>query len=44
MILELLTDADMILMVKRGIKGGICHAIYRHAEANDKYMEHFWQK
>ena len=26
--LDLLTDIDMLLMVKKGIKGGICHAIY----------------
>ena len=26
--LDLLTDIDMLLMVERGIKGGICHSIY----------------
>ena len=27
--LELLTDPDMLLMVEKGIRGGICHAIHR---------------
>ena len=37
--LELLTDADMLLMVEKGIKAGICHAIHRYAKANNKYMK-----
>ena len=27
--LELLTDIDILLMVEKGIKGGICHAMHR---------------
>ena len=37
--LELLTDYDMLLMVKEEIRGGICHSIHRHAKANNKYMK-----
>ena len=25
---KILTDIDMLLMVEKGIKGGICHAIH----------------
>ena len=37
--LEILTDNDMLLMVEKGVKGGICHTIYRYAKANKKYMK-----
>ena len=31
----------MLLMVEKGIRGGICHAIYRYAKSNNKYMKNY---
>ena len=28
-------------MVEKGIRRGICHAIHRYAEANNKYMKNY---
>ena len=39
--LEFLTNVDMLLMVEKGIKEGICHAIHRYAKANNKYMKNY---
>ena len=39
--LDLLTDIDMFLMVKKDIRGGICHSIYRYAKTNNKYMKDY---
>ena len=31
----------MLLMVKKLIKGGICHAMHRFAKANNQYMKNY---
>ena len=38
--LDLLTDVDMLLMVEKGVRGGICHSIYRYVKANNKCMKY----
>ena len=40
-ILDLLTDSDMLLMVEKVIRGGIYHSLYRYAKANNKYMKDY---
>ena len=39
--LGLLTDNDMLKMVEKGIRGGICHSIYRYANVNKKSMKDY---
>ena len=41
--LDLLTDIDMLLMVVKGSRGGICHSIYRCTKANNKYMKDYYK-
>ena len=39
--LGLLTHYDMLLMVEKGIRGGICHSMHRYAKANNKYIQNY---
>ena len=39
--LELLTNIDMLLMVEKGIRDGICQAIHRHTKGNNKYLKNY---
>ena len=37
--LELLTDYNVLLMVEKEIRNGICQAIHRYPKVNNKYMK-----
>ena len=31
----------MLLMIEKGIRGGICHAIHRYTKGNNEYMNSY---
>ena len=35
------TDIDILLMVAKDTRGGICQAIHRYAKPNNKYMKNY---
>ena len=35
---------DMLLMVEKGVRGGMCHAIHKYAKANNKYVKNYNKK
>ena len=39
--LDLLTDVDILLMIDKAIKRGICNTIHHYAKAHNKYMSDY---
>ena len=39
--LELLTNIDFLLIVEKGINGGIFQVIHKYAKANNRYMKNY---
>ena len=39
--LELLTNIEMLLVVEKGTRCGICQATHKYAKANNKYMKNY---
>ena len=37
----MLTDIDILLMIEKGIRGGIYHTIHRYANENNKYLKNY---
>ena len=42
--LDLIQDPDMLLMIERGIRGGVSTITHRHAQANNPYLPETYDK
>ena len=42
--IRIITDVDMLLMVEKGLRGGICHVIHRYSKTNNKCMKSYDKK
>ena len=42
--LELIPDVDVLLMIEKGIRGGITQTVCRYFQANNKYMDKKYDK
>ena len=42
--LDLLINMDKLLMVEKGIKGGVNHAIHQYVNTSNSYMKKNWKK
>ena len=40
-ILEILTDENMLLLIEKGTRGGMCNVVQRYAKGNNKYMKNY---
>ena len=39
--LDLFTDMGILVMIKKSIRGGICHAIHQHPKDDNKYIKSY---
>ena len=39
--LDLSTNIDILLVIEKGARGGICHYNHQYFKVNNKYIKHF---
>ena len=42
--IRIITDVDMLLMVEKGLRAGICHVIHKYSKTNNKCMKNYDKK